>query len=151
DEVADPEVQTRISQYEMAFRMQTSVPELMDLAREPRGVREMYGPDVEKPGTFAYCALMARRMVERGVRCVQLMHRGWDQHFNIAADLPNQCRDIDQPCYALLRDLEQRGLLDETLVVWGTEFGRTIYCQGALTRENYGRDHHPRCFTVWMA
>jgi hypothetical protein len=151
DEIADPETQARIAQYEMAFRMQSSVPELMDLSREPKHVLDMYGPDVHKPGTFAASALLARRLTERGVRFVQIFHRGWDQHFNIGSDLPNQCRDVDQPCYALIRDLEQRGLLDETLVVWGGEFGRTIYCQGKLTRENYGRDHHPRCFTIWMA
>jgi hypothetical protein len=151
DEVADPETQARIAQYEMAFRMQSSVPELMDLSREPKHILDLYGPDVHKPGTFAASCLLARRLAERGVRFVQIFHRGWDQHFNIASDLPNQCRDVDQPCYALIRDLEQRGLLDETLVVWGGEFGRTIYCQGKLTRENYGRDHHPRCFTVWMA
>jgi hypothetical protein len=151
DEIADPETQARIAQYEMAFRMQSSVPELMDLSREPKHVLDSYGPDVHKPGTFAASCLLARRLTERGVRFVQIFHRGWDQHFNIGGDLPNQCRDVDQPCYALIRDLEQRGLLDETLVVWGGEFGRTIYCQGKLTRENYGRDHHPRCFTVWMA
>jgi hypothetical protein len=151
NEVADPETQARIAQYEMAFRMQSSVPELMDLSREPKHVLDMYGPDVHKPGTFAASCLLARRLAERGVRFVQIFHRGWDQHLNIAGDLPNQCRDVDQPCYALIRDLEQRGLLDDTLVVWGGEFGRTIYCQGKLTRENYGRDHHPRCFTVWMA
>jgi hypothetical protein len=151
DEVADPETQARIAQYEMAFRMQSSVPELMDLSREPKHVLKMYGPDVHTPGTFAASCLLARRLTERGVRFVQIFHRGWDQHFNIGGDLPNQCRDVDQPCYALIRDLEQRGLLDETLVIWGGEFGRTIYCQGKLTRENYGRDHHPRCFTVWMA
>ncbi len=151
DEIADPETQARIAQYEMAFRMQSSVPELMDLSREPKHILDMYGPDVKKPGTFAASCLLARRLTERGVRFVQIFHRGWDQHFNIAADLPNQCRDVDQPCYALIRDLEQRGLLDETLVIWGGEFGRTIYCQGKLTRENYGRDHHPRCFTVWLA
>ncbi len=151
DEVADPETQARIAQYEMAFRMQSSVPELMDVTHEPKHVLDMYGPDVHKPGTFAASCLLARRLTERGVRFVQIFHRGWDQHFNIAGDLPNQCRDVDRPCYALVRDLEQRGLLDETLVVWGGEFGRTIYCQGKLTRENYGRDHHPRCFTVWMA
>jgi hypothetical protein len=151
DEVADPETQARIAQYEMAFRMQTSVPELVDLSRESPSVKAMYGPDVTKPGTFAASCLLARRLAERGVRFVQIFHRGWDQHFNIGGDLPNQCRDVDQPCYALIQDLKQRGLLDETLVVWGGEFGRTIYCQGPLTRQNYGRDHHPRCFTVWMA
>jgi hypothetical protein len=151
NDIADPETQARIAQYEMAFRMQSSVPELMDLSREPKHVLDEYGPDVHKPGTFAASCLLARRLTERGVRFVQIFHRGWDQHFNIGGDLPNQCRDVDQPCYALIRDLEQRGLLDETLVVWGGEFGRTIYCQGKLTRENYGRDHHPRCFTVWLA
>jgi hypothetical protein len=151
DEIADPETQARTAQYEMAFRMQSSVPELMDLSREPKHVLDSYGPDVHKPGTFAASCLLARRLTERGVRFVQIFHRGWDQHFNIANDLPNQCRDVDQPCYALIRDLEQSGLLDETLVIWGGEFGRTIYCQGNLTRQNYGRDHHPRCFTVWMA
>jgi hypothetical protein len=151
DETADPETQARIAQYEMAFRMQASVPELVDLAKEPRAVKEMYGPDIDKPGTFAYCCLLARRLLERGVRFVQLFHRGWDQHFNVGGDLPNQCRDVDQPCYALIKDLKQRGMLDDTLVVWGGEFGRTVYCQGRLTRDNYGRDHHPRCFPVWMA
>jgi hypothetical protein len=147
----DPETQTRIAQYEMAYRMQSSVPELTDISSEPQHVLDMYGPDVQKPGTFAASCLLARRMAERDVRFVQIFHRGWDQHFNIANDLPNQCRDIDQPAYALIQDLKQRGMLDDTLVVWGGEFGRTIYCQGKLTRENYGRDHHPRCFTVWMA
>jgi hypothetical protein len=151
DEVADPETQARIAQYEMAFRMQTSVPELTDLSKEPKRVLDLYGPEVHKPGTFAASSLLARRLVERGVRFVQIFHRDWDQHFNIASDLPSQCRDVDQACYALITDLKQRGMLDDTLVVWGGEFGRTIYCQGKLTRENYGRDHHPRCFTVWMA
>jgi hypothetical protein len=151
EQVGDPETHTRIAQYEMAFRMQSSVPELADVSAEPKHILDLYGPDVHTPGTFARSALLARRMIERGVRFVQLFHRGWDQHQNIAGDLPNQCRDVDQACYALITDLKQRGLLDETLVVWGGEFGRTIYCQGALTRENYGRDHHPRCFTVWMA
>ena len=151
DETADPETQARIAQYEMAFRMQTSVPELTDLSKEPNHVLELYGPDVRKPGTFAYSCLMARRLAERGVRFTQIFHRGWDQHFNIAGDLPNQCRDVDQACYGLITDLKQRGLLDDTLVVWGGEFGRTIYCQGGLSKTNYGRDHHPRCFTTWMA
>jgi hypothetical protein len=151
DEVADPETQARIAQYEMAFRMQASVPELTDLSREPKHILDLYGPDVHKPGTFAASCLLARRLAERGVRFVQIFHRGWDQHFNVAGDLPNQCRDVDQPCYALITDLKQRGLLDDTLVVWGGEFGRTIYCQGKLTRDNYGRDHHPRCFPVWFA
>ena len=147
----DPEIQSRIAQYEMAFRMQSSVPELTDMSKESPKTLEMYGPDVKKPGTFAYCALMARRMAERGVRFVQLFHRGWDQHGSLPKDLPNQCRDMDQPCHALIEDLKRRGMLEDTLVIWGGEFGRTIYCQGKLTRQNYGRDHHPRCFTVWMA
>ncbi len=149
--IADPETQTRIAQYEMAFRMQTSVPELADISNEPKHILDMYGPDVHKPGTFARCALLARRLVERDVRFVQIFHRGWDQHFNVSGDLPNQCRDVDQPCYALINDLKQRGLLDDTLVIWGGEFGRTIYCQGALSHDNYGRDHHPKCFPVWFA
>jgi hypothetical protein len=151
DDVADPETQARIAQYEMAFRMQTSVPELMDIAGEPKHVLDLYGPEATKPGTFAASCLLARRLAERGVRFVQLFHRGWDQHANVPTDLPNQCHDIDQPCYGLITDLKQRGLLEDTLVVWGGEFGRTIYCQGKLTRDNYGRDHHPRCFTIWMA
>ncbi|GIW97521.1 MAG: sulfatase [Pirellulaceae bacterium] len=151
DQLADPDIQTRIAQYEMAFRMQTSVPELTDWSDEEPRTLEMYGPDVHRPGTFAASALLARRLVERGVRIVQVLHRGWDQHNNIAGDLPAQCRDVDQPCAALLKDLKQRGLLDETLVVWGGEFGRTVYCQGRLTRDNYGRDHHPRCFPMWLA
>lgn len=150
-EVGDPEIHARIAQYEMAFRMQTSVPELVDLSDEPEHVLTLYGPEVKTPGTFAYCAILARRLIERGVRFVQLFHRGWDQHFNLTGDLPKQCHDIDQPTAALITDLKQRGLLEETLVVWGGEFGRTIYCQGPLSRENYGRDHHPRCFTMWMA
>jgi hypothetical protein len=151
DEVADPETQARIAQYEMAFRMQTSVPELMDLSKETKETLDMYGPDVHKPGTFAASCLLARRLAERNVRFIQIFHRGWDQHFNVGIDLPNQCKDVDQACYALITDLKNRGLLDDTLVIWGGEFGRTIYCQGRLTRDNYGRDHHPRCFTVWMA
>lgn len=151
DALRDPEIQTRISQYEMAFRMQTSVPDLVNIQDEPNHILDLYGPDVTKPGTFAASALLARRMVERGVRVVQLLHRGWDQHGNIANDLPAQCRDVDQACAALISDLKQRGLLDSTLIVWGGEFGRTVYCQGGLTRENYGRDHHPKCFTMWMA
>ena len=147
----DPEIQTRIAQYEMAFRMQTSVPELTDLSTESEATFDMYGPDARKPGTFAYCALLARRLAERGVRFTQIFHRGWDQHFNIARDLPLQSRDIDQASYALVQDLKRRGLLEDTLVIWGGEFGRTAYCQGKLTREDYGRDHHPKCFTIWMA
>jgi len=149
-QVGDPEIQVRIAQYEMAFRMQSSVPDLTDLSKEPQHVLDMYGPDVKKPGTFDASCLLARRMAERDVRFVQIFHRGWDQHGNIAGDLPNQCHDVDQPCHALIQDLKQRGMLDDTLVIWGGEFGRTIYCQGKLTRENYGRDHHPRCFTIWM-
>ena len=150
-ETFDPETLTRISQYEMAFRMQSSVPELTDLSSESEKTFEAYGPDSRKPGTFANCALMARRLAERGVRFTQIFHRGWDQHGNIAGDLPLQCRDVDQAAYALIQDLKERGMLEDTLVVWGGEFGRTIYCQGKLTRENYGRDHHPRNFTIWMA
>jgi hypothetical protein len=148
---ADPETQTRIAQYEMAFRMQTSVPELTDISDEPKHVLDMYGPDVHKPGTFARCALLARRLAERDVRFVQIFHRGWDQHGNLPGDLAHQCQDVDQPCHALVTDLKQRGLLDDTLVIWGGEFGRTIYCQGRLTRDDYGRDHHPKCFPTWMA
>ncbi len=151
DQLGDPEIQTRIAQYEMAFRMQKSVPELINCQEESEATLEMYGPAVHEPGTFAASALLARRLVERGTRVVQILHRGWDQHGNIAGDLPAQCGDVDQATAALLRDLKQRGLLDSTLVVWGGEFGRTVYCQGGLTRENYGRDHHPRCFTMWLA
>ena len=151
DALGDPETQARIAQYEMAFRMQSSVPELTDLSTESKKTLEMYGPDVLKSGTFANHCLLARRMAERGVRFVQIFHRGWDQHGQLPKDLPNQCRDIDQPATALIQDLKQRGLLDDTLVVCGGEFGRTIYCQGKLTQKNYGRDHHPRCFTTWMA
>lgn len=151
EQIGDPATQARINQYEMAFKMQSSVPELMELSGETKSTLEMYGPDSEKPGTFAYCALMARRMVEKDVRFVQLFHRGWDQHGNIANDLPNQARDVDQASWALIQDLKQRDMLKDTLVVWGGEFGRTAYCQGKLTRDNYGRDHHPRCFSIWMA
>ena len=147
----DPETQTRIAQYEMAFRMQTSVPELTDLSKESAETLALYGPDVKTPGTFAASALMARRLVERGVRVVQILHRGWDQHGNLPNDLRAQCEDTDQPIGALLTDLKQRGLSDETLVVWGGEFGRTVYSQGALTKTNYGRDHHPRNFCMWLA
>ena len=136
EEVGDPETQARIAQYEMAFRMQTSVPELMDLSRESKQTLDMYGPDVHKPGTFAASCLLARRLAERDVRFIQIFHRGWDQHFNVGGDLPNQCKDVDQPCFALINDLKRRGLLDDTLVVWGGEFGRTIYCQGKLTKDN---------------
>ena len=150
-EIGDPEITTRIAQYEMAYRMQSSVPELFDTKTEPESVLAMYGSDVHKPGTFAANCLMARRLAERDVRFIQIFHRGWDQHGNLTGDLPLQCRDIDQACAALVTDLKQRGLLDDTLVIWGSEFGRTTYCQGPLSRENYGRDHHPRCFTIWLA
>jgi Protein of unknown function (DUF1501) len=148
---ADPEINTRITQYEMAFRMQTSVPELADVSREPASVLDLYGPDVRRPGSFAHNCLLARRMAERGVRFVQLYHRGWDQHGNLPRRIHEQCIDTDQPSAALVKDLKQRGLLDDTLVVWGGEFGRTVYCQGKIEKDNYGRDHHGRCFTVWMA
>ncbi len=147
----DPEIQTRIAQYEMAFRMQRSVPELVDISHEPKSVLDLYGPEVTHPGTFAASALLARRLIERGVRAVQLLHREWDHHGDLPRNLPLQCRDVDQACQGLILDLKQRGLLDETLVVWGGEFGRTVYCQGELRRDNYGRDHHPRCYTMWMA
>lgn len=147
----DAEVLARVAQYEMAYRMQASVPALTDISDETEATLEMYGPDVRTPGTFAYNCLMARRMAERDVRFVQLFHRGWDHHRSVTGDLPAQCKDVDQPQAALLADLRQRGLLDDTLVVWGGEFGRTVYCQGALSREQYGRDHHPRCFSVWLA
>jgi hypothetical protein len=150
-ELGDPEVAARIAQYEMAFRMQSSVPELADLSGEPESTLKLYGPEVTTPGTFAASCLLARRMMERGVRFVQIFHRDWDQHFAIKTDLPNQCRDVDHGTFGLLEDLRRRGLLDDTLVVWCGEFGRTVYCQGALTREDYGRDHHPRCFTMWAA
>ncbi len=151
DEQGDPEIATRIAQYELAYRMQTSVPELTDLASEPKHIFDLYGPDARKPGTFAANCLLARRLAERGVRFIQLFHKGWDQHTNLPKQIVGQCRDTDQPSAALVLDLQQRGLLEDTLVVWGGEFGRTVYCQGTLTAENYGRDHHPRCFTVWLA
>ncbi len=151
EQFGDPEIATRIAQYEMAFKMQSSVPELVDLSKESPKTFEMYGPDSRKPGTFAANCLLARRLSERGVRFVQLFHRGWDQHNFLPKQLPGQAKDVDQPCAALIQDLKQRGLLDETLIVWGGEFGRTVYCQGKLTADNYGRDHHPRCFTMWMA
>jgi hypothetical protein len=147
----DPEINTRIAQYEMAYKMQTSVPDLMDLSQEPATTFEMYGPESRKPGTYAANCLLARRLIERGVRFVQLFHRGWDQHGNLPVQIKGQCHDTDQPSAALITDLKQRGLLDETLVVWGGEFGRTVYSKGDLTDMNYGRDHHGRCFTVWMA
>ncbi|HEV8482952.1 MAG TPA: DUF1501 domain-containing protein [Blastocatellia bacterium] len=147
----DPEIETRIAQYEMAYRMQTSVPDLMDLSKEPDHVFDMYGPDSRKPGTYAANCLLARRLAERNVRFIQLYHRGWDQHNDLPRDLALQCKGTDQASAALVMDLKQRGLLDDTLVVWGGEFGRTVYCQGKLTDNNYGRDHHPRCFTMWVA
>ena len=146
----DPEIATRMQQYEMAFRMQASVPSLTDLSDEPESTFELYGPNAKTPGTFAANCLMARRMVERGVRFVQLYHRGWDNHGNLPSNIPKQCNDIDQPQAALISDLKRRGLLDDTLVIWGGEFGRTVYSQGSL-QDDYGRDHHGRCFTMWMA
>lgn len=151
ESLGDPEIQARIAQYEMAFRMQASVPDLTDISDEPESILEMYGPDVKKPGTYAANCLLARRMAERDVRFVQLFHMGWDHHGGLPNAIRGQCRDTDQPTAALIKDLKQRGLLDETLIVWGGEFGRTIYSQGALTATNYGRDHHPRCFTVFLA
>ncbi|MEZ6106076.1 MAG: DUF1501 domain-containing protein [Pirellulaceae bacterium] len=151
EQFADPEVLSRIRQHEMAYRMQTSVPELMDLSAETQEVFDLYGDDAKTPGTFAACCLNARRLVERGVRNVQIFHRGWDAHGNLPAEHESQCKDIDQGCAALIKDLKRSGLLDDTLVVWGGEFGRTAYCQGGYRPENYGRDHHPRCFTTWMA
>ncbi len=151
DDYQDPETQTRIDQFEMAFRMQASVPDLADLSSEPAAVFERYGPESRKPGTYAANCILARRLAERDVRFVQLYHRGWDQHTNLPAGIKSQCYDTDQPTAALVEDLKERGLLDDTLVVWGGEFGRTVYSQGTLTQTNYGRDHHPRCFTVWMA
>jgi hypothetical protein len=150
-EFHDPEIETRISQYEMAYRMQTSVPELMDLSQEPASTFDLYGPDSRKPGTFASHCLLARRLAERGVRFIQLYKRGWDQHNDLPRDLRRQCEAVDQPSAALVLDLKQRGLLDDTLVVWGGEFGRTVYSQGRLTETNYGRDHHPRNFAMWFA
>jgi hypothetical protein len=150
-EYGDPETQTRIAQYEMAYRMQSSVPELTDLSSEPSSTFELYGEDSKRPGSFAANCILSRRLVERGVRFVQLYHRGWDQHGKLPAEIRKQCAQADQPSAALVMDLKQRGLLDETLVVWGGEFGRTVYSQGTLTETDYGRDHHPRCFTMWLA
>ncbi len=150
-EAGDPEIATRIAQYEMAYRMQASVPELVDMSKEPASVLDLYGPDARRPGTFAFNCLLARRLAERGVRSIQLFHRGWDQHKHLPKQLAGQCRDTDQAAAALIIDLKQRGMLDDTLVVWGGEFGRTVYCQGNLQADDYGRDHHPRCFTVWLA
>jgi len=150
-QLGDPQTQTRIQQYELAYRMQASVPELTDLSTESESTYKLYGDSAKQPGTFGNTALLARRMIERGVRFVQIYHNNWDTHSNVAGRLPDQCRDVDQPCYGLIQDLKQRGMLDETLVIWGGEFGRTIYSQGGLSAQNYGRDHHPRCFTMWMA
>jgi hypothetical protein len=147
----DPETQTRIAQYEMAFRMQASVPELVDISDETAATLAMYGDDVKKTGSFTHSLLLARRLVERGVRVVQILHRGWDQHLNLPNDIRAQCLDTDQATAALVKDLKARGLLDRTLVVWGGEFGRTVYSQGTLTKVDYGRDHHPRNFCMWMA
>ncbi len=151
DEFGDPEIATRIAQYEMAYKMQSSVPELTDLSKEPAHTFELYGPDARKPGTFAANCLLARRLAERGVRFIQLFHRGWDQHNELPKQIQGQARDTDQASAALVQDLKERGMLEDTLVVWGGEFGRTVYCQGKLTADNYGRDHHPRCFTMWLA
>jgi hypothetical protein len=147
----DPEIQTRVAQYELGYRMQSAVPELTDLSREPEYILRLYGPDVQRPGSYAANCLLARRLAERGVRFVQLYHMGWDQHGNLPQQIRGQCRDTDQPSAALVQDLKQRGLLEDTLVIWGGEFGRTVYSQGELTATNYGRDHHPRCYTVWLA
>jgi len=149
-QIGDPETRTRIEQYELAFRMQSSVPELTDLSSESEATLGLYGDAVKKPGSFANTALLCRRLVERGVRFVQVYHNNWDTHSNVSGRLPDQCRDVDQPCYGLVQDLKQRGMLDDTLIIWGGEFGRTVYSQGGLSKENYGRDHHPRCFTIWM-
>jgi hypothetical protein len=151
EQTGDAETATRMAQYEMAFRMQTSVPELTDLSKEPESTFQRYGPEARVPGSYASNCIMARRLAERGVRCIQLFHRGWDQHNHLPAQIANQCRDVDQPTGALLEDLAERGMLEDTLVVWGGEFGRTVYSQGRLTKDDYGRDHHPRCFTVFLA
>ena len=149
--VGDPETHTRIQQFEMAFRMQSSVPELTDVKNEPESTYKLYGEEARKPGTFAYTALLARRLTERGVRFVQIYHNNWDHHANVGGRMPSQCRDVDQATYALIQDLKARGMFEDTLIIWGGEFGRTIYSQGGLSKENYGRDHHPRCFTMWTA
>jgi hypothetical protein len=151
DEVGDPEIVSRIAQYEMAFRMQTSVPDLVDISSEEQHVLDMYGPEVKTPGSYAFNCLLARRLAERGVRFTQVFLRGWDHHGNLPKQIPQLCKAMDQPSAALIKDLKQRGMLDDTLVVWGGEFGRTVYSQGTLTKENYGRDHHPRNFAMWMA
>ncbi len=150
-EFGDPEIATRIAQYELAYRMQTSVPELTDVSKEPKHIFDLYGPDSKQPGTYAANCLLARRLAERGVRFIQLFHRGWDQHLSLPEKIGQQCRDTDQASAALIQDLKQRDLLKDTLVIWGGEFGRTVYCQGKLTKTDYGRDHHPRCFSIWLA
>jgi len=150
-DIRDPEIELRMQQYEMAFRMQASVPELTDLSGESDATYQLYGEDAKNRGTFANSAMMGRRLLERGVRFVQIFHRGWDQHGSLPRDLASQCKDVDQGCYGLIQDLKQRGMLEDTLVIWGGEFGRTVYCQGNLTETDYGRDHHPRCFTMWLA
>lgn len=149
--MGDPETHTRIAQCEMAFKMQSSVPELTEVKGETEATWQLYGDEAKKPGTFANTALLTRRLIERGVRFVQVYLNNWDTHSNVSKRLPSQCKDIDQACYALVQDLKARGLCDETLIIWGGEFGRTIYSQGQLTKDNYGRDHHPRCFTMWLA
>src|SRR4029079_3658525 len=149
--IGDPESQTRVAQYELAFRIQSAVPDLTDISDEPEHILNMYGPEVRKPGTYARTCLLARRLAERDVRFVQLYHMGWDQHGDLPKNIQKQCQDTDQPSAALVHDLKQRGLLDDTLIVWGGEFGRTVYSQGTLTDTNYGRDHHPRCFSIWLA
>jgi len=151
DDVRDPDIRARITQYELAFRMQASVPELTDVSDEPQHIFDLYGEDAKIPGTFAFNCLLARRLCERDVRFIQLFHRGWDQHTNLPEKIAVQCKDTDRASAALVADLRQRGMLDDTLVVWGGEFGRTVYCQGKLTAEDYGRDHHPRCFSSWLA
>jgi hypothetical protein len=151
EQFGDPEIAAKIQQYEMAFRMQTAVPEIIDTSKESDSVIKMYGPDCLVPGTYAANCLLARKLSESGVRFIQLYHQGWDQHGNLPNEMRGQAKDVDQPSAALIKDLKQRGLLDETLVIWGGEFGRTNFCQGPMTVDNYGRDHHPRCFSIWMA
>jgi hypothetical protein len=151
EQFGDPEIATKIKQYEMAYRMQTAVPEILDVSKEPDDIVKLYGSECLVPGTYAANCLLARKLSENGVRFVQLYHQGWDQHGNLPNEMRGQARDVDQPSAALITDLKQRGLLDETLVIWGGEFGRTNYCQGKMTVDNYGRDHHPRCFSIWMA
>ncbi|MCC7418886.1 MAG: DUF1501 domain-containing protein, partial [Planctomycetaceae bacterium] len=151
EQIGDPEIVSRIAQYEMAFRMQTSVPELVDISKESKETLEMYGPEVSQPGTYAYNCLLARRLAERGVRFTQVFLRGWDHHGGLPGNIRQLTKAMDQPTAALIKDLKQRGMLDDTLVIWGGEFGRTVYSQGTLTKDNYGRDHHPRNFTMWFA